>query len=134
MRADDGRVVPNFINPQALRGEPLTVYDHGHRTRAFCYVDDLVEGIIRLMDSEVDGPVNIGNPNEITIVEFARCVLRLRAARRCSAMWCPRTNEPVMIPSNAAPTSREPGSCWDGNRRYRFRRAWREPWRTSVNG
>jgi len=74
MRADDGRVVPNFIN-QALRGEPLTVYDHGRRTRAFCYVDDLVEGIIRLMESDVDGPVNIGNPNEITIVEFARLVI-----------------------------------------------------------
>ena len=74
MRADDGRVVPNFIN-QALRGEPLTVYDKGKRTRAFCYVDDLVEGIVRLMESDVEGPVNIGNPAEVTILEFARLVI-----------------------------------------------------------
>jgi dTDP-glucose 4,6-dehydratase len=74
MRADDGRVVPNFIN-QALRGEPLTVYDQGKRTRAFCYVDDLVEGIVRLMDADVEGPVNIGNPSEVTILEFARLVI-----------------------------------------------------------
>jgi dTDP-glucose 4,6-dehydratase len=74
MRADDGRVVPNFIN-QALRGEPLTIYDRGKRTRAFCYVDDLVEGMVRLMESDVEGPVNIGNPTEITIVEFAKLVI-----------------------------------------------------------
>ncbi len=74
MRADDGRVVPNFIN-QALRGDPLTVYDHGKRTRAFCYVDDLVEGIVRLMESDLEGPVNIGNPTEVTIVEFAKLVI-----------------------------------------------------------
>jgi dTDP-glucose 4,6-dehydratase len=80
MRADDGRVVPNFIN-QALRGEPLTVYDHGRRTRAFCYVDDLVEGIVKLMESGVKGPVNIGNPNEITIVEFANLVIEVADSR-----------------------------------------------------
>ncbi|MBN1247203.1 MAG: SDR family oxidoreductase [Anaerolineae bacterium] len=76
MRADDGRVVPNFIG-QALRGEPLTVYDHGKRTRSFCYVDDLVAGIMRLMDSDLEGPVNMGNPNEITIVEFAKLVIEV---------------------------------------------------------
>ena len=76
MRADDGRVVPNFIN-QALRGEPLTVYDHGRRTRAFCFVDDLVDGIVRLMESEVEGPVNIGNPTEISIEEFAKLVIEV---------------------------------------------------------
>ncbi len=76
MRADDGRVVPNFIN-QALRGEPLTIYDHGRRTRAFCYVDDLVEGMVRLMEADVEGPVNIGNPSEITIVEFASLVVEV---------------------------------------------------------
>ncbi len=74
MRADDGRVVPNFIC-QALRGEPLTVYDEGERTRSFCYVDDLVEGIIRLMATDVDGPVNLGNPQEMTILEFAHTVV-----------------------------------------------------------
>ncbi|HNT76517.1 MAG TPA: SDR family oxidoreductase [Anaerolineae bacterium] len=70
MRADDGRVVPNFIC-QALRGEPLTVYGDGSRTRAFCYVSDLVEGIVRLMNSDVEGPVNLGNPNEMSILDFA---------------------------------------------------------------
>ena len=74
MRADDGRVVPNFIG-QALRGEDLTVYDKGQRTRAFCYVDDLVSGIVKLMASDVEGPVNIGNPNEITILGFAEMVI-----------------------------------------------------------
>jgi dTDP-glucose 4,6-dehydratase len=76
MRLDDGRVVPNFIR-QALAGEPLTVYDRGTRTRSFCYVSDLVEGIVRsLMSDEVD-PVNLGNPNEMTILEFAHKILKL---------------------------------------------------------
>ena len=74
MRSDDGRVVPNFIC-QALRGDPLTVYDEGQRTRSFCYVDDLVEGIVRLMDAPVNEPVNLGNPREMTILEFAHKVL-----------------------------------------------------------
>jgi dTDP-glucose 4,6-dehydratase len=76
MRADDGRVVTNFI-AQALRGEPLTVYDDGARTRSFCYVSDLVDGIIRLLDSETADPVNLGNPREMTILEFAHTVQRL---------------------------------------------------------
>jgi dTDP-glucose 4,6-dehydratase len=74
MRADDGRVVPNFIG-QALRGDPLTVYDEGARTRSFCYVSDLVAGIVRLMESEENEPVNLGNPREMTILEFAHKVL-----------------------------------------------------------
>lgn len=74
MRLDDGRVVPNFIN-QALRGEPLTVYDGGTHTRSFCYVDDLVEGIVRLMAADTHEPVNLGNPSEFTILEFAQKVL-----------------------------------------------------------
>ncbi len=73
MRADDGRVVPNFIC-QALRGEPLTIYGDGSRTRSFCYVDDLVEGIVRLMESDASDPVNLGNPNEMSILEFAALV------------------------------------------------------------
>jgi dTDP-glucose 4,6-dehydratase len=76
MRVDDGRVVPNFIS-QALRGDALTVYDHGRRTRAFCYVDDLVDGIVRLLESDAEGPMNIGNPNEITIVDFAKLVIEV---------------------------------------------------------
>jgi dTDP-glucose 4,6-dehydratase len=76
MRVDDGRVVPNFIS-QALRGDPLTVYDKGLRTRAFCYVDDLVRGIMRLMASDEVDPVNIGNPREITILDFAKLVIEV---------------------------------------------------------
>jgi len=76
MRLDDGRVVPNFIR-QALLDEPLTVYDDGKRTRSFCYVSDMVEGIARLlMSGEVD-PVNLGNPREMTILEFARAVVKV---------------------------------------------------------
>ena len=70
MHLDDGRVVPNFIQ-QALRGEPLTIYGDGQQTRSFCYVDDLVDGIIRLLHSDEHMPVNIGNPVEMTILEFA---------------------------------------------------------------
>ncbi len=80
MRLDDGRVVPNFIR-QALRGEPLTVYDDGSRTRSFCYVDDLVEGIVRLLDSECHEPVNLGNPREMTILAFAHKVLEVTGSR-----------------------------------------------------
>ncbi|GAP06273.1 MAG TPA: SDR family NAD-dependent epimerase/dehydratase [Anaerolinea thermolimosa] len=73
MRLDDGRVVPNFIQ-QALRHEPLTVYGEGNQTRSFCYVDDLIEGIIRLLLSDEHEPVNIGNPVETTILELARTI------------------------------------------------------------
>lgn len=73
MRLDDGRVVPNFIQ-QALRHEPLTVYGEGNQTRSFCYVDDLIEGIIRLLLSDDHEPVNIGNPDETTILELARTI------------------------------------------------------------
>jgi len=73
MRLDDGRVVPNFIG-QALRGEPLTVYGDGKQTRSFCYVDDLIEGIYRLVMSDEHLPVNIGNPEEFNILEFAELV------------------------------------------------------------
>ncbi|MHB0877830.1 MAG: UDP-glucuronic acid decarboxylase family protein [Anaerolineae bacterium] len=73
MRLDDGRVVPNFIK-QALLGQPLTVFDDGSRTRSFCYVSDLVEGMYRLLMSDEAEPVNLGNPSELTIAEFARKV------------------------------------------------------------
>ncbi len=76
MRMRDGRVVPNFIC-QALKGEPLTVYGEGDQTRSFCYVDDLVEGLIRLLWSDDLGPVNIGNPNEMTILQFAEKIIEL---------------------------------------------------------
>jgi len=76
MRIDDGRVVPNFVR-QALRGEPLTVYDDGTRTRSFCYVSDLVDGLYRLLMSDEVEPVNLGNPREITILELAETVVSL---------------------------------------------------------
>ena len=76
MRVNDGRVVPTFI-AQALRGEPLTVFGDGSQTRSFCYVSDLVEGIYRLAMSEINGPVNIGNPQEMTVLDFARTILKL---------------------------------------------------------
>jgi dTDP-glucose 4,6-dehydratase len=73
MRLDDGRVVPNFIQ-QALKKQPLTVYGDGQQTRSFCFVDDLIDGIYRLLLSEEHDPVNIGNPTEITIMEFAQTI------------------------------------------------------------
>jgi len=74
MRAYDGRVVPAFIN-QALKGEPLTIFGSGAQTRSFCYVSDLVRGIYKLLLSEENNPVNVGNPAEMTIAEFAREIL-----------------------------------------------------------
>ncbi|MFB6247614.1 MAG: UDP-glucuronic acid decarboxylase family protein [Salinibacter sp.] len=76
MRTDDGRALPTFMS-QALRGEPLTVYGDGSQTRAFCYVDDLVEGIYRLLLSDETDPVNIGNPDEITIKAFAEEIIEI---------------------------------------------------------
>jgi dTDP-glucose 4,6-dehydratase len=76
MRLDDGRVIPNFIQ-QALRQERLTVYGDGNQTRSFCYVDDLIDGILGLAFSVEDMPVNIGNPDEFTIIELAHMVNEL---------------------------------------------------------
>jgi len=76
MKLNDGRVVPQFLD-QSLKGRPLTVYGDGSQTRSFCYVSDLVEGLRRLMSSEEAYPVNLGNPNEITILEFAERIRRL---------------------------------------------------------
>ena len=76
MRLNDGRVLPAFIG-QALRGEDLTIFGDGYQTRSFCYVDDLIEGICRLLFSDCVEPVNIGNPDEITISEFANEIIKL---------------------------------------------------------
>jgi len=76
MRKDDGRAVPTFIN-QALKGEPLTVFGDGSQTRSFCYVLDMVEGIYKLMVSEINEPVNLGSPDEMSILDFARLVLEI---------------------------------------------------------
>jgi UDP-glucuronate decarboxylase len=81
MAMDDGRVVSNFI-VQALRGENVTIYGDGTQTRSFCYVDDLVGGLIRLMERpEFDGPVNLGNPIELTMLEIADKILKKTASR-----------------------------------------------------
>jgi dTDP-glucose 4,6-dehydratase len=80
MRLDDGRVVPNLMG-QALRGEPLTVFGDGSQTRSFCYVSDLVEGIVRLLFADIHEPVNLGNPNEVSIFDFAKEILELSGTR-----------------------------------------------------
>ncbi|MDH3943069.1 MAG: GDP-mannose 4,6-dehydratase, partial [Anaerolineae bacterium] len=73
MHIDDGRAVPNFIT-QALHGEPLTIYGDGEQTRSFCYVDDLIDGILKLLFSQEHEPINIGNPVETSIKEFAETI------------------------------------------------------------
>jgi UDP-glucuronate decarboxylase len=82
MQPDDGRVVSNFVM-QALRGEPLTIYGDGSQTRSFCYVDDLIEGMVRMMRTEpgCSGPINLGNPGEFTMLELAELVIRLAGSR-----------------------------------------------------
>lgn len=81
MDPEDGRVVSNFIM-QALRGQPITIYGDGSQTRSFCYVDDLIEGIVRMMNCEgFLGPVNLGNPGEFTMLELAQCVLEMTQSK-----------------------------------------------------
>ena len=80
MHPQDGRVVSNFI-VQALRGQDITIFGEGQQTRSFCYVDDLIEGFVRLMGSRVTGPVNIGNPGEFTMLELAEKVIRLTGSK-----------------------------------------------------
>jgi dTDP-glucose 4,6-dehydratase len=80
MQLNDGRVVPNFMK-QALRGDPLTVYGDGHQTRSFCYVSDEIDGFMRLSKSDEHLPVNIGNPNEFTILECAKMVLKVTGSK-----------------------------------------------------
>ncbi len=94
MRLDDGRVVPNFIG-QALRGDPITVYGTGQQARSFCYCSDLIDGFWRLMTSGQTGPINIGNPTERTMLEFAQEIKRL-------------TNSPSEIIFEPLPTSDDP--------------------------
>ncbi|HVS09265.1 MAG TPA: UDP-glucuronic acid decarboxylase family protein [Planctomycetota bacterium] len=80
MRLDDGRALPAFLS-QALRGEPVSVFGDGSQTRSFCYVDDLIEGIWRLLRSDEHLPTNVGNPQEMTILDFARLILELTGSR-----------------------------------------------------
>lgn len=80
MRIKDGRAVPNFIY-QALHNKPLTVYGKGTQTRSFCYIDDLVEGILRVMKANTNEPINLGNPNEFTVLKLAKLVITLTGAK-----------------------------------------------------
>ena len=80
MRVNDGRVVPNFIY-QALHHKPLTVYGKGTQTRSFCFIDDLIDGIYRLMRSDINDPINLGNPTEFTIKKLAELVITLTKAK-----------------------------------------------------
>jgi dTDP-glucose 4,6-dehydratase len=80
MRLNDGRAVPNFMT-QAIAGKPLTVYGRGEQTRSLCYVDDLIEGLVRLLHSKVNEPVNIGNPHELTVLELAETIKRLTGSK-----------------------------------------------------
>jgi dTDP-glucose 4,6-dehydratase len=80
MRLTDGRAIPTFVR-QALRGEPLTVAGDGSQTRSFTHCSDLVDGIWRLMNSSVNDPVNIGNPNEMTLLDLAKLIIRLSGSR-----------------------------------------------------
>jgi dTDP-glucose 4,6-dehydratase len=98
MRPQDGRVVSNFL-VQALRGEPITIYGDGSQSRSFCYVDDEVEGFLRLLDADITGPCNIGNPNEFTILELAELVLEVTG----SASELVREPLPVDDPTQRRP-------------------------------
>jgi dTDP-glucose 4,6-dehydratase len=93
MRLNDGRVVPTFIK-QALSGEPLTIYGDGTHTRSFCYVSDLVDGIYRLAMSDEHEPVNLGNPDEHTILDFAEAIIRLSGSRSEIAFCESPTDDP----------------------------------------
>lgn len=100
MRLDDGRVVPNFLC-QSLSGEPLTVYGDGTQTRSFCYIDDLVEGLYRMLEIQVHEPINLGNPQEITILELAERILQLSGSEAGIEMLPERRDE-------ADPQQRQP--------------------------
>ena len=95
MHPNDGRVVSNFI-VQALRGEDITIYGDGQQSRSFCYVDDLIEGFVRMMnsESEVTGPINMGNPGEFTMLELAKQVLKIVGGKSKLAFYPLPTDDP----------------------------------------
>ena len=114
MRVDDGRSVSNFL-VQALRGEPITVFGDGSQTRSFCYVDDEVRGFLALLDADITGPINIGNPNEFTIRQLAEMAVEVTGSSSTI------TFEPLPVDD---PTQRQPDltlarRCSAGSRRSR---------------
>jgi len=98
MRLADGRALPNFM-VEALKGEEFTVYGNGAQTRSFCYVDDLIEGIKKLLDSDEAEPVNLANPEEIPILDFAKEIIHL-AGSASRIVFCPlpQNNPKVRLP------------------------------------
>jgi len=110
MRVDDGRVVPTFL-AQALQGEPITIYGTGKQTRAFCYVSDLVDGIFRLAESTEHGPINVGNPVEMTMIEFANRIIAATNSK----------SEIVYVP---LPTADDPMQRCPDNTKARQRLGW----------
>ena len=112
MRADDGRAVPNFVS-QASAGQDITLYGDGSQTRSFCYVSDLVDGIVRLMQSSQHGPVNLGNPNEVTVADLAALVVELTESKSRIVLH----PLPRMTPNSAVPTSRGLNRPWGGSPR-----------------
>ena len=123
LNPSDGRVISNLMM-QALRGGPLTIYGDGSQTRSFCYVSDLIDGIVRLAKSAEHDPVNIGNPVEFTILECAKEVQAL-VGSQCEIEFC---RCPRMTRRGADRTSRRRRSFWDGSRKLRCMRGWRCRW------
>ena len=123
MLADDGRVVSNFI-VQALKGENLTVYGDGSQTRSFCYVDDLIDGFVRLMNQEKTvGPVNIGNPGEFTMLELAELVLK-KVGGKSKVTNLPL---PADDPKQRRPDISLAKEALAGSQKFRSRKAWTGP-------
>ena len=115
MRPNDGRAIPTFLR-QAMEGKPLTVFGDGSQTRSFCYVDDLIEGLFRLTMSDEHMPVNIGNPNEMTLLELAERVISLTVPTLGSCSRAFRST----IPRSASPISQRRSGCWIGSRASRL--------------
>ncbi len=128
MRVNDGRAVPTFIS-QALRNEDITIFGDGSQTRSFTYITDLVDGIIRLMMSEVNDPVNIGNPHEMTIEEIARTIIRMTGSK--SQLVYQAAARPTTRRS-ASPTSPAPARSSAGNPRCTSKKA--SPARSTTSG
>jgi dTDP-glucose 4,6-dehydratase len=101
MREEDGRAIPNFIS-QALNNKPITVYGNGSQTRSFCYVSDLIDGIYRLLMSGEHDPVNIGNPNEMTLLQLAKVIIRLTGSRSRIVFRSLPTDDPKVRRPNIA--------------------------------
>ena len=112
MRPHDGRGVSNFLR-QALAGRPITVFGDGSQTRSFCYVDDLIRGIIPSPSAASTSPVNIGNPNEFTLLELAPRCIEVTGRTSRDRLRGAADDDPM----RASPTSRAPGSCSAGSRR-----------------